>query len=484
MPKKKSDGNQVLPLFESSFKEKEAVDRKTKIKIKQKTKKKKPVPKKNKRYRVLIEKKGEKEKKEKKEKVFSVGQFLNLVNDNLENIQVRVKGEVGKVQHRGNYSFFTLKDSTLDSTMNCFVWANVIKVCGVEIEEGLELVVDGFMQIFKRTGSVSFQVKSIELVGEGALMKAFEELKKKLEREGLFEAEIKKEVPFFPEKIALITSRHGEAINDFNMNIGNFGFKIEFVDARVEGQRAVFDLIRALELINKRSSFFDAVVLIRGGGSWESLQAFNNEELARKIRASKIPVICGVGHEGDVTIADLVSDFRASTPTAAAKKLSENWSKTREKVARWENIILNEFDYMLNQKYVWVNEYANALKSSFLRILENFRNYEDTIKRGFEKLSYRIKQEQENLKINQDILEKTFEANLKDRVDFVQRAESAILNNDPRRQLKLGYSIVMKGEEVIKSVDRLLVDDVLEVKIYDGELKTRIKKIIKRSENK
>ena len=437
---------------------------------------------KEKSYNVLIEtKKTEKEEnsdnKQKavlEKKFYTVSEFLKTTNKKLEENNFRVKGEVGKFQNRGNYAFFSLKDQKEESTVNCFVWANILRTCGVEITEGMEVMVSGFLQIYERTGSVSFQVKSIELVGEGALKKAFEELKMKLQNEGLFDEDIKKPVPMFPQKIALITSKHGEAINDFNMNIGSFGFEIKFVDSRVEGQRAVFDLISALKFFNKNYNDYDALVLIRGGGSWESLQAFNNEELARTIRDSEIPVISGVGHEGDVTIADLVSDYRASTPTAAAKKISENWVKTREQVSNWENVILNEFDYVLNQRFVQVNEYSGTLKESFSKIFQSYMRYEEIIKRGFEKYLNKISQYSEEIEGAFQKIEKEFKRNLESAQNVILRSEDQIRSNDPKRQLKLGYSIALKDGKVLKSVKNIKKGEEFQLKLNDGEIDSKV----------
>jgi exodeoxyribonuclease VII large subunit len=412
----------------------------------------------------------------KKKKPLTVSEFIGVANDNLAKLFVRVKGEIGRVQDRGNYVFFTLKDSKDEANLNCFSWKNVVKVCSVDLEEGLEVVLSGYAEIYKRTGTLSFQVKSIELVGEGVLKKAFEDLKEKLEKEGLFDEAIKKSIPLFPKRVALITSKHGEAINDFNTNIGNFGFKIDFLDSRVEGQRAVFDLIEGIKFFNNKKRFknYDALILVRGGGSWESLQAFNNETLAREIRKSKIPIISGVGHEGDITICDLVADFRASTPTGAAKKLSENWLRTRDQLLNFENQILNGFKYQLETTNQEIRAYSESLKQGFTSIFDNFNELKVKFKDNFNLLFYETEKIKGNLESYQITIKDKFGYFLLNTQDLIQNAESIIKANNPERQLKLGYNIAFKKGQVVKSTQKIQTGNELDLRFYDGEVKSKV----------
>ena len=171
-------------------------------------------------------------------------------------------------------------------------------------------------------------------MGEGALKKAYDKLKQKLEKEGLFSSEKKKPIPEFPQRIGLITSETGAVIHDFLNNLGKYGYQISFVNSRVEGQIAVQGLLLAITYFSGKE--IDVLVIIRGGGSLESLQAFNNEALVRKIADFKIPVICGIGHDKDVSLASLAADKAVSTPTAVTALLNRAWEKAIHDVVALE----------------------------------------------------------------------------------------------------------------------------------------------------
>ncbi|HLM84396.1 MAG TPA: exodeoxyribonuclease VII large subunit, partial [Candidatus Bathyarchaeia archaeon] len=193
-------------------------------------------------------------------RIFEVGEYLDFLNQKLFESEARLKGEVTSVDVRGNYIFFCVKDKEGESMMNCFVWRNDYETSGVELQEGMEVVIWGYPNIYKPSGRLTFQTKLIELVGEGLLKKAYEELKRKLESEGIFLPERKKRLSKYIHNIGLITSHQGAAIGDFVSNVGNYGYKIKFYDSRVEGKQAVFDLIKGLKWFNKNSADLDAIV--------------------------------------------------------------------------------------------------------------------------------------------------------------------------------------------------------------------------------
>jgi len=186
----------------------------------------------------------------------------------------------------------------------------------------MEVIVEGMPNIYVPNGRFNFSVNTIELVGEGALKLAYDKLKKKLTAEGLLAVERKKTIPELPEKIGLITSETGAVIHDFLTNIGKYGFKIKFFNSRVEGQLAIKDLLKAIEYFKNQD--IDVLVIIRGGGSFESLQAFNNEVLVRKIAEFEKPVICGIGHDKDIPLSALAADLLVSTPTAVTTVLNRS----------------------------------------------------------------------------------------------------------------------------------------------------------------
>jgi exodeoxyribonuclease VII large subunit len=271
------------------------------------------------------------------EKVFSVSEFLDFLNEILVRERVIVQGEIGeKMNNYPRYSFFNLLDKD-GSILKCFAWQEVIEALGIEMKPGMEIRVIGYPEIRKNRGELNFQVERIELLGEGVLKRQFEILKKKLEALGYFDVEIKKPIPQFCENIGLITSRVGRgALKDFLTHLGSFGFKIFFYETKVEGSFAVNEISEAINWFNQNMPKLDVLVLIRGGGDWESLKPFNSEEIVKAIFASKIPIITGIGHEDDTTLADLAADLRASTPTAAAKILNKNWELAKVNISKIE----------------------------------------------------------------------------------------------------------------------------------------------------
>ncbi|MCX6791349.1 MAG: exodeoxyribonuclease VII large subunit, partial [Candidatus Gribaldobacteria bacterium] len=198
---------------------------------------------------------------------------------------------------------------------------------------------------YTANGKFSFVAKTVELKGEGALKKAYDELKNKLEQEGIFDAETKKALPEFPRKIGVITSKQGAVIHDLLNNLGKFGFQIKMADSRVEGQEALGDLLSAIKTMSKQD--IDLLVLMRGGGSLESLQPFNNEALIRAIVDFKVPIIVAIGHDKDVPLLALAADFAPSTPTAVTIALNKSWENALAQINLKERIILGKFSNAL-----------------------------------------------------------------------------------------------------------------------------------------
>ena len=242
----------------------------------------------------------------------TVYEFLKALNMNLRRYRVLVTGEItGRVNRRGAVTYFSLHDAEEEAVLQCMAFNSILDRLGIEIREGMAIKVGGYPEIWKRAGMFSFKVFEILLTGEGELKRQFEMLMKKLEAEGLFSPEHKVPIPNFAKHIGLITAADREAMNDFITHLAPHGLNIELYDVRVEGARAVEEIVEAISWFNENRPEIEVLVLTRGGGSLESLQAFNSELVARAIFASRIPIICGVGHERDVSIADFVADMRA-----------------------------------------------------------------------------------------------------------------------------------------------------------------------------
>lgn len=233
---------------------------------------------------------------------------------------VSIIGEVSNLKvHGSGHVYFTLKDE--NSKLNCFLAASNLQNMRYELSDGMEITASGYISVYERGGTYSLNIKDIEVSGMGNLTVAFEKLKEKLLSEGLFAQERKKAIPFFPEKIAIVTSETGAAVQDILKIIKtkNNYTDILIYPVLVQGPAAAGEIAGALDHINREFSDIDTIIVGRGGGSMEELWAFNEEVVARSIFASEIPVISAVGHEIDFTIADFAADIRAETPTAAAE---------------------------------------------------------------------------------------------------------------------------------------------------------------------
>ena len=231
---------------------------------------------------------------------------------------VSVVGEVARFDERGGHGYFVLKDKT--ASLSGIIFATELRRVPFRIEPGLEIVVRGSLDLYAPQGKFQIKAFAVEPVGRGALQLAFEQLKARLEAEGLFAAERKRPIPKLPRRIAIVTSPTGAVVRDILHVLSRRfeGLSVTVYPVRVQGELAAAEIVAAVAHLNRRGGF-DVLILARGGGSPEDLACFNDERVARALARSAIPTISGVGHETDVTIADLVADLRAPTPSAAAE---------------------------------------------------------------------------------------------------------------------------------------------------------------------
>lgn len=387
------------------------------------------------------------------EKPLTVTEFISRTNAKLRAMTARIIGEVGRVDEKNGHRYFSLKDETNGSTLNCIVWRSKYEMFGLNLKEGDKIIASGRPEIYAASGKLSFICDSIELAGEGALKKAYDALKKKLEAEGLFASERKRKLPQYPRTIGIITSRQGAVINDFLTNIGKFGFCLEMIDTRVEGQLAVGDILAAIRTFKYRK--IDVLVVIRGGGSPESLQAFNNEMIVREIAAFPVPVIAGIGHDKDVPLVQMAADVSVSTPSIAAMQLNASWQKILQFIGQQEISIIGRYKNELAQK--------NAELSGYAGILANFRYILKNIVAGLDDRAEKML----------SLLAQALEVAGK-QIDYLQ---NLIASHNPERPLKLGYCIATINGKVIKKTSQATVGDELTLKISDGSLVSQIKKV-------
>jgi exodeoxyribonuclease VII large subunit len=376
------------------------------------------------------------------DKVFTVAEYIEILNTFFKAQAVKITGEICELKRAASgHVYFTVKDKSSAGVLDCIIWARNYQMCGIALEVGMELILSGHANVYAPSGRLSFVADTVELVGEGALKKAYDELRKKLEAEGLFAPERKRALPDYIQRIGVITSMKGAVIHDFENNLGKFGFKVNVIDSRVEGQQAVQPILAAVEAMRERTvaggasddDAIEALVIIRGGGSLESLQAFNNETLVRAIVDFPVPVIAGIGHDQDVPLMALAADYMTSTPTAAAHLLSLSWQEA----------------------YAKVREFAGLV----------------------EWLPLAIQKTRSDLARKWDSLCNTFERQLESARQTVALGSQLIKHNDPARQLGLGYSIARRNGKVIRSTAGLSPGNAIAITVSDGEIDSTITNI-------
>lgn len=262
----------------------------------------------------------------------NVTQAMNLAKRALEGVRVRVLGEVSEFKDSAAYkaAYFSLGDGT--ATMPCLMWRDEFERSGVPLREGMLVEVEGVFSAYIQKGRMQFTVRSLALAGEGRLRQQVAQLAEKLAAEGLMRPERKRPIPAFPARIAVVTSPNGKAIHDVIRTLRRRYPLAEVLVAGVpvEGATAASSIVDGIRAAVAAAP--DVILLVRGGGSYEDLMPFNAEEVARAVVASPVPVVSGIGHEPDNSIADMVADLRASTPTAAAESATPDVSELASRV--------------------------------------------------------------------------------------------------------------------------------------------------------
>mgnify|MGYP005761449501 FL=1 len=412
--------------------------------------------------------------------VSAVTRYLKAKFDIDENLQtVYLKGEISNFKaHTSGHFYFSLKDE--NSKINAIMFrSNASKVI-FKPADGMKVLVTGRISVYEAMGSYQIYVDEMLEDGVGNLYIAFEQLKKKLQAEGLFDEAHKKPIPRIPKRVGIVTASTGAAIRDIMTTIKRRFPICETIlfPTLVQGENAKDDIVRNI----KRAEDYDLDVLIvgRGGGSIEDLWPFNEEIVARAIYDCKIPVISAVGHEVDFTIADFVADLRAPTPTAAAELAVPNMSDLKKHIDQL-SIRLNEAIY---KKVNYLKLYLDSVKNSFVIknpgvMFENRKQSLDLMNTKLNELMLgkvdKMKNELEKIKksyvlTNPKLLYKDNVVCLKNIIDKLE-----LLN--PLNILSRGYSITYMNDKALKSVKEVKKDDILKVKLYDGMLEAKVNKI-------
>ena len=376
-----------------------------------------------------------------------------IANDEALN-NVLVKGEISNFKnHYTGHMYFTLKDE--NSLIKCIMFKTYTSNLKFMPKDGMKVMVFGTVSVFERDGVYQIYCKAMQEDGMGSLYTAYEELKAKLEKEGLFDVAHKKKIPAMPKCIGVLTSNTGAVIRDI-INVStrrNPNVYIKLLPVPVQGEGAAVKIAEAIRTMNEQK-LADVIILARGGGSLEDLWPFNEEIVAREIYNSELPVISSVGHETDFTIADFVADLRAPTPSAAAELAVPNIDDVALKINSYKN------------------RYQLALKKKveFMRL-----RYEKCMnQRVFKEPLQKIQEKYIVIDMKIKSMQNSAEAMYKDKKGNAMKLIAKLDALSPLKTLMRGYSIVSLNGKSIKSAKDLNKDDEVELRLSDGSAKAKI----------
>ena len=392
-------------------------------------------------------------------KIFTVGQINRYIRNLLENdfilSSLLVKGEISNFKaHSSGHLYFTLKDAS--GALSCVMFRQDAAGLPFEPENGMQVVVYGHISLYEKTGQYQLYAEFMEPLGIGALQVAFEQLKEKLAEEGLFDGDFKREIPKNPSCIAVITSPTGVAVRDILQIVKRRdpNVKVAIFPTLVQGEQAAADIVRSLKLVNEWGKA-DVIILGRGGGSMEDLWCFNDENVARAVFASEIPVISAVGHETDFTITDFVADMRAPTPSAAAELATTPLAERREAFHRLELRLERD---------------VSALLTSCRRRLDLLKS-RPVMERPLERI-YRTMMDVEE---TQQRLDKEMTNRLMQRAERWQYLTNRLEAASPLAVMSRGYVMaVTSSGNLLTSVKQAEVGDRVTLHLQDGKIETNI----------
>jgi exodeoxyribonuclease VII large subunit len=386
------------------------------------------------------------------EQIYSVSEITNSIKFILESTfeKVSIEGEISNFKaHSSGHWYFSLKDD--NAVISCTMWKGVNNYVFFTPEDGMKVIITGRVTVYPPRGGYQIDIRSMKPAGIGELQAAFERLKRKLYEEGLFDESLKKSIPYFPKKIALITSSEGAAVKDM-ISVANRRYplvELLVVPTKVQGSDAAKDIVKNLRKVNLLRDI-DVIILARGGGSIEDLWPFNEEIVARAIFNSKIPIVTGIGHEVDFTIADFVSDLRAPTPSVAMELATPDQKELT-------NLIV-ENSYAINESvknclFDYRGSIENILNSySFRYPLENARKFSQRIDLA-------------NIKLNNLIEKKILSSNAK-----ISLLSKSLEGFDVQKSLKKGFALIRQNSKFVTRKNNFNQTEPLTIQFFDGEI--------------
>ena len=416
--------------------------------------------------------------------------------------RVYLTGQVSNFRKRPTHQYFSIKDD--HAVIQATIWSGVYQKLGFNLEEGMKINVIGRVQIYEPSGSYSIIIEKAEPDGIGALAIQFEQLKKKLSEEGLFQEGFKQALPQFPKRIGVVTSRSGAVIQDIITTVSRRfpGVAILLYPTKVQGEGAAEEIARNIARANQQEDL-DVLIIGRGGGSIEDLWAFNEEIVVRAIFESRLPVISSVGHETDVTLADFVADRRAATPTAAAELatpvtkldlLTHLQNQEKRMTTAVQNVLFKKKEALkkCSQSVIFrqperlYDGYLQRLDQMQLRLKQSLRTQ---ISDNKEKLQIRrhklmqlspvtkVQRYQDRLEQMDKLLRSQVALVYDAKVAEVKRLSEALIMLDTSRIVARGFAIVKKDESVVDSVANLNKKDLVTLLMRDGQVELEVKDV-------
>ena len=412
--------------------------------------------------------------------VSAITRYLKAKYDSDDNLRVVfLKGEISNIKyHTTGHIYFSLKDET--SKINAIMFSSSAKKLLFKPIDGSKVLVTGRISVYEATGGYQIYVDEMLEDGIGNLYIAFEELKKKLSKEGLFDTKYKKQIPKIPSRVGVVTAPTGAAIKDIMSTIKRRFPICEVIlfPSLVQGESAKEDIVKNIKLAE--SYDLDVLIVGRGGGSIEDLWPFNEEIVARAIFECNIPVISAVGHEIDFTIADYVADMRAPTPTGAAEMAVPNMSDLISLISNLK-IRLNE---AINKKVNYQKLLLDSIKGSYA--LKNplimYENKKQKLDMLLDNLNKTLLKKYDNSLHKLEIVKKSFILNnptllYKEKMTKLDSLIEKLELINPLGVLKRGYSLTYKDDKVLKEIKSVNTGDTLLIKLYDGEINTTVKSV-------
>ncbi len=387
--------------------------------------------------------------------VSSLNQYIkNKIAEDEYLSEVLVKGEISNFKnHYTGHMYFTLKDE--NSLIKCVMFKSYAQKLNFMPKDGMKVFIFGSVSVFERDGVYQIYAKAMEEEGLGDLYTKYQQLKEKLEKQGLFDAEHKMIIPKMPKVIGVLTSQTGSVIRDI-INVStrrNPNVVIRLLPVPVQGEGAAEKIADGIEYMNK-NKLADILILARGGGSLEDLWPFNEEIVAQSIYNSEIPIISAVGHETDFTISDFVADLRAPTPSAAAELAVPDIYETKQKIITYQNrlrmSLLKNLEFMKLRYQKCMS--SVVFKEPTRHIQEQYLKLDMIIKTMLNEMQEKLKQESNNY------------------IELVAKLDAL----SPLKTMARGYIIAQKNGKIIKSVKQLKREDIIDLKFYDGTKQAKI----------